>query len=426
MDVREHQRPSGLARVVYGETGKKQTYCNIAYLLLSLLLGTFYFTVLVVGLSVSIGTLVGIPLLLFVVIIWRDLASFERTLARRLLSVEILPSSSPRVAGLNWGQRLMVYFHDPLTWKSLIYLFLEFPFGILAFSGTLVLLTVAPALLLYPFGYLFDSWLVSAAHVPPHSFTVNIFTQARVQIDGRVDFSVLWGLIPQALLGIPLGLLSIRLINGMAYVWGQFARLMLGMSTTQMQLEAARAFANREHARAERADQSRRELIVNVSHELRTPIASIRGHIESLQMAKEQQDGAPASNEERAYLGIVQRETERLSDLVDDLLALARADAGELRLDLGPVAADGVVAEVAQTLAPLAWRERQVTLIQHVPPGLPLVLADRQRLGQVLLNLVRNAITSTPSGGIVSLSLELADAGHLALTVSDTGVGIPP
>jgi signal transduction histidine kinase len=221
-------------------------------------------------------------------------------------------------------------------------------------------------------------------------------------------------------------LLSVRLINGMAYGWGQFARLMLGMSTTQMQLETARARAEQAYTRAERSDQSRRELIVNVSHDLRTPIASIRGHIESLQMAKEQQDGAPGSNEERAYLDIVQRETERLSDLVDDLLALARADAGELRLDVGPVAADGVVAEVAQALSPLAWRERQVTLIQNVPSGLPLVLADRQRLGQVLLNLVRNAITSTPAGGIVSLSLELADAGHLALTVADTGVGIPP
>ncbi|HEX6778591.1 MAG TPA: ATP-binding protein, partial [Ktedonobacterales bacterium] len=61
-----------------------------------------------------------------------------------------------------------------------------------------------------------------------------------------------------------------------------------------------------------------------------------------------------------------------------------------------------------------------------IPPNLPPVLADRQRLMQVLLNLVRNAITYTPAGGIVSLMLEQADAGHIAITVADTGIGIPP
>lgn len=425
----ERQRPSGLASVIYGETGKKQTYRNIAYLLLSLPLGTFYFVLLVTGLSVAASLLalwIGIPVLLVVMIMWRGFGNFERTLAVNLLGMQVLPFSSPPPARLSWWQRMLAYARDPLTWKSLVYLFLEFPLGIFFFTVTVTLLATSLALLLYPAVYLFNTWLVAVYHVPAHTFSLDIFTLKPVPVTGQVDFSLLPQLVFVALLGIPLGLFSVRFINGMAYAWGQFARLMLGMSTTQMQLEAARARAEQEYARAERSDQSRRELIVNVSHDLRTPIASIRGHIESLQMAKEQQDGAPASHEERAYLDIVQRETERLSDLVDDLLSLARADAGELRLDLGPVAADGVVEEVAQALTPLAWRERQVTLVQNIPPGLPLVLADRQRLGQVLLNLVRNAITSTPAGGIVSLSLELADAGHLALTVSDTGVGIAP
>ena len=77
-------------------------------------------------------------------------------------------------------------------------------------------------------------------------------------------------------------------------------------------------------------------------------------------------------------------------------------------------------------MAPLARRERQVTLTRSIPPDLPLVLADRQRLMQVLLNLVRNAITYTPAGGIVSISLERSDATQVALIVADTGMGIPP
>ena len=87
--------------------------------------------------------------------------------------------------------------------------------------------------------------------------------------------------------------------------------------------------------------------------------------------------------------------------------------------------ASEVVEEVYQTLTPLAQRERQVTLVRGVQPNLPPVLADRQRLVQVLTNLARNAITSTPAGGIVSLSLESADQQHLALIVEDNGVGIP-
>ena len=126
-----------------------------------------------------------------------------------------------------------------------------------------------------------------------------------------------------------------------------------------------------------------------------------------------------------AYLEIAQRETERLSALVDDLLSLARSDAGELRLDLATVDAGQVVEEVFQTLAPLARRERQVTLTRTAPPGIPAVLADRQRLVQVLLNLVRNAITYTPEAGLVSISLEAAGDTQVAVTVADTGIGIP-
>jgi signal transduction histidine kinase len=133
-----------------------------------------------------------------------------------------------------------------------------------------------------------------------------------------------------------------------------------------------------------------------------------------------------AESERQHYLEIVARESERLSVLVDDLLALARADADELRLEVRPVMVDTVVEEVYQSLLPLARRERQVSLVRSIAPQLPLALADRDRLTQVLLNLVRNAITYTPEGGIVSISLERADAEHLLLSVSDTGAGIPP
>jgi signal transduction histidine kinase len=242
---------------------------------------------------------------------------------------------------------------------------------------------------------------------------------------GAVD----WGrlLLLLSITGFGFLPIAFHALNALAYISGQFARAMLGLSDTSTELAQAKALAEEERAKAERANQSRRELIVNVSHELRTPIASIRGHVESLLMEMEEEAGgnAPDPTELRNYLNIVQRETEQLSVLVEDLLSLARMDSDELHLDIGPVVAGEVVEEVYATMAPLASRERQVTLIRKVAPMLPLMLADRQRLIQVLLNLIRNAITYTPQGGIVSITVERADADYLALVVADTGIGIP-
>jgi two-component system sensor histidine kinase BaeS len=122
----------------------------------------------------------------------------------------------------------------------------------------------------------------------------------------------------------------------------------------------------------------------------------------------------------------MQSEVERLGSLVDDLLTLARADADTLSLDVRPVAADAVVEQVYQAMAPLAERERQVTLARQIPDeASSLVYADSARLTQALMNLTRNAITHTPTGGLVSIVLASgADPDSMLITVSDTGAGI--
>jgi signal transduction histidine kinase len=229
------------------------------------------------------------------------------------------------------------------------------------------------------------------------------------------------------LAGSAAGIGALHAANVLARVTGAVVRLMLGGGDTAQRLAEAAAAAQREQARAVRAERSRQELIVNVGHELRTPTANIRGHVESLLIGLEGNAGAtpPTADALRHHLGIVERETQRLGSLIDELLTLARADAGELRLELAPVAADEVVEEVYQSLAPLALRERQVTLVRRVQPALPPAIADRQRLVQVLLNLVRNGVAYTPEGGIVALTAERSDGGSLVLTVADTGIGIP-
>jgi two-component system, OmpR family, phosphate regulon sensor histidine kinase PhoR len=388
-----------------------QTYLNLCYLLAALPLGAVYFMFLVPVLATGASTLligVGIPICLLALALWLGLGSFERELSIWWLHVDIPPMAPPRVPGLTLWRRLRACLRRRVTWTSLVYLLVKFPFGLLVSLLLIALIAVSTALITAPLALL-----------------------VRVSAGATTDLGTLTLTLLSCVAGLGLGLLSLHGANAAALGWGQFTRLMLGMSNADLRVAEARAVAARERGKAERAEQSRRELIVNVSHELRTPIASIRGHVESLLMAADEDvAGAaiPAATpaELHSYLGIIHRETERLGALVDDLLSLARAEAGELHLEIVPVAVGEVVEEVYQALAPLARRERQVTLVREMAPALPLVLADRQRLAQVLLNLARNAITYTPTGGIVSLAAARADAGHVALTVADTGIGIPP
>jgi signal transduction histidine kinase len=106
-------------------------------------------------------------------------------------------------------------------------------------------------------------------------------------------------------------------------------------------------------------------------------------------------------------------------------LTLASADTGQLQLDIGPVNADEVATQVHDAMAPLAWRERHIQLLCSTD-GAPVVRADRGRLGQVLMNLVRNAIIHTPEGGMVAIEVKPTETGPVEMIVSDTGPGIPP
>jgi signal transduction histidine kinase len=312
----------------------------------------------------------------------------------------------------------------------LLYLSLKFPLGIISFCFALNILimvfslmsvTLSLGLVASPFVFLISAITgVSRKRTAVMDPSMKLTPRRRPLTVGRV---LLISLTAGGIVFTPL-----YLSNGIAWFWGLLARTMLGLSDKDLKLAEARAQAERERIKAEQADQKRRDLIINVSHELRTPVASIRGHLESLlnTYSEEGGDTAPSPEALRKYLTIVHRESVRLGSLVDDLLSLARTEANELRLNIAAVDAGEVVEEVYQTLMPLARRERQITLVRAIAPAMPRVQADRQRLLQVVLNLVRNAITYTPDGGIVSISLEGAGVDHLALSIADTGIGIPP
>ncbi len=168
-----------------------------------------------------------------------------------------------------------------------------------------------------------------------------------------------------------------------------------------------------------RLENVRREFVANVSHELRTPLTAIRGYAETLR------DGAlkdPAKALE--FVRVIHRHAERLQALIEDLLDLSQVEQGSSRLSLGPVALREVVSQVEAVIRPLA-EEKLQTLTFVLPEDLPFPWADRDRLAQVLINLLDNAVKFTPEGGRVSFAAA-PEGGRILLTVSDTGIGIPP
>ncbi|HEY8801648.1 MAG TPA: sensor domain-containing protein [Candidatus Dormibacteraeota bacterium] len=397
----------------------RRTYLRIAYLLLAFPLGTLYFVVIITGLSAGAGlaiVIVGFPILLVTLLGWLLFGRIERQLAIHLLGAQIRPMSIPDTVQRTARQRLLKTLGDPVTWKTLVYVLLEFPFGVFSFTLAIVLISVSLALILYPVEYAVANVLYQ--QFLPGQLGGNGSMWPGVTINGHFDPNVAAGFLVVSAFGVVLGIASLAVLNGIAWLWARFAELMLGVDESRMELAAAQAEATTQQIRAERADQSRRELIVNASHELRTPVASISAHVESLL-----KPGREMNAETRKYLTVVAAETDRLGSLVDDVLALARADADELRLDIQPVDLPVLIDQVCETLAPLARRERNLSLVHSSATGLPRAMADRDRLAQVLTNLVRNAVNNTLDGGIISVEAAMA-GDRVAITVSDTGIGM--
>ncbi len=169
-------------------------------------------------------------------------------------------------------------------------------------------------------------------------------------------------------------------------------------------------------AALEATERRRSELIGDVAHELRTPLATLRGYLEGLM------DGVVAPSDQT--WARLHDETGRLQRLIDDLQELSRAEAKQLSLQLWPVAEADLVQTAAERLSP-AYAEKGVTLGTSIEPTLPAALADGDRAVQVLTNLLGNALRYTPAEGSVQVLATLADAHEIAVSVSDTGAGIP-
>jgi two-component system phosphate regulon sensor histidine kinase PhoR len=201
----------------------------------------------------------------------------------------------------------------------------------------------------------------------------------------------------------------------------EFSRhgLFLQVIVTPFQEAGARGYLVilQDLTRIRRLETVRRDFISNISHELRTPLAGLKALVETLR------DGAlkdpPAAER---FLNRMDVEVDTMTQMVQELLELSRVESGQVPLRLVPTPVADLLLVPIDRLRPQAERaELEVTVI--LPPLLPEVLADAERVQQVVTNLVHNAIKFTPAGGTVTVSAEAQDE-EVLIAVSDSGVGI--
>jgi two-component system OmpR family sensor kinase/two-component system sensor histidine kinase BaeS len=278
-----------------------------------------------------------------------------------------------------------------------------------------------------------------------HSMAQAGMTAAAERFLDQVNQALLQAGLIGALLGALLGLLLARGLAAPLDRLAAAARLLARGDLSQRvpvrgpaEVAAAGLAFNEMAGALEDAEGLRRRMVADIAHELRTPLAVIQGNLQAIL-----DDVYPL---EKAEVQTILDETLLLGRLVDDLRELALAEAGQLRLQPQPVDAAALVAQAAAPFEGLA-AEKGVALTVAAPTGLPPVQADPDRAGQVLRNLVANALRHTPQGGTITLKAErrtLNDAAEawkassrtpkpespcsasILFSVADTGPGIAP
>lgn len=169
-------------------------------------------------------------------------------------------------------------------------------------------------------------------------------------------------------------------------------------------------------------DRLKSDFVATVSHELRTPMTSIRGYVDILLMG-----AAGSLNEQQAqFLSVVKRNTKQLSILVNDLLDISRIESGRVNLSLQELDVEEIINEAINALIRLSKDDgKQMQIVYKPDQEIPSALGDRDRIRQILNNLLQNAFHYTPDGGEIKLEVQPKE-NEIEINVSDNGIGIPP
>jgi signal transduction histidine kinase len=197
--------------------------------------------------------------------------------------------------------------------------------------------------------------------------------------------------------------------------------LLRGLEELRVRLDAEIALYQDALDRTRAADALKADFLSAVSHELRTPLNTVGGYAQLLL------DGVPSpmSSAQAEDVRLIKAGGERLLELINDILDVSMIESGELRLAFASVPLDEIIHEVILLHQPLV-RDRDVELLTEIGPDLPEVVCDRRRIGQIVTNLVSNAIKFTESGSITVRASFDPRRGEVVVRTIDTGVGIAP
>jgi two-component system sensor histidine kinase BaeS len=215
-------------------------------------------------------------------------------------------------------------------------------------------------------------------------------------------------------------IVSARVVRPVRELAGAAQRIAHGARTARVPASGADELAqlagafNEMAASLEQAEQIRSQLLADVAHELRTPLATVESYVEALA------DGVLATDDEN--WGVIRAETSRLNRLVDDLQKVSRAQAHQLDLHPTPTPPGELLQDSVKAAQP-GYAAKRVRLELQIEPQLPDLDADRERLAEVLANLLTNALRHTPTGGTVHVSARRHGA-LIEIAVADTGEGI--
>lgn len=166
-----------------------------------------------------------------------------------------------------------------------------------------------------------------------------------------------------------------------------------------------------------RLEEVRKDFVANVSHELRTPISNIKGYAETLLDGK-----VDDKDTIKEFLGIIYQDSNRLANLIDDLLDLSKIESGKMKMKFEPLEILPIVNRCVKVLEKSA-KDKSLSIKLDVPDHLPNVVGDHKRLLQVFLNLLDNAIKYTPEGGSITV-IAAGKENVIQVDISDTGIGI--
>jgi protein-histidine pros-kinase len=188
--------------------------------------------------------------------------------------------------------------------------------------------------------------------------------------------------------------------------------------TERKRLEDLREEQNR---RLQEASRLKSEFLANMSHELRTPLNGIIGFAQLMHDGKV----GPVSGEHREYLGDILASARHLLQLINDVLDLAKVEAGKMELRPEPIEPERIVREVRDILRTMAAQKRLDVRVE-IDAGLGTIVADSSKVKQVLYNYLSNALKFTPEAGRITIRVAVEGRQHVRLEVEDTGIGIKP